>query len=190
MSSNERTDKRVIKTKDSLKRALVTLLSKNKENKLENISIITLTDEAGINRKTFYLHYKDVLSVYKEIVTNLQDKLVNAINSMSLETIYSDQAIFNVLYLIKNDEFVSSIIKDSVYSRKALFTIENIIVETIYERYLQAQPANPKLVLEPLQFNVYGCLKVFYNYLRSKEDFDLKTLASRLANFTYKIRDD
>ena len=85
MSPNNKTDKRVIKTKDSLKRALVQLLS---NHKLECISIKSLTDAAGINRKTFYLHYKNVRAVYDEIINNLNEKLVSKLIDTDLSLIY------------------------------------------------------------------------------------------------------
>ena len=59
-----RVDKRIIKTKNNLKSALVELL---KTHKIEDISIVELTNLANVNRKTFYLHYNEVSSVFKEI---------------------------------------------------------------------------------------------------------------------------
>ena len=74
-------DKRIAKTKEHLKNALVKLL----ENKsLDDISIVELTTLANINRKTFYLHYKQVPLVFKEIKENVLDKLSKVINKYDL----------------------------------------------------------------------------------------------------------
>lgn len=66
-------DLRIIKTEESLRKALLTLL---KTNPLETITISELCRLAQINRGTFYLHYRDVHGVFrhyfKEIVEDLQ----------------------------------------------------------------------------------------------------------------------
>jgi AcrR family transcriptional regulator len=56
-------DLRVVKTQENLRRALLTLL---KSKPLETITVAELCRHANINRGTFYLHYKDVLEVFKK----------------------------------------------------------------------------------------------------------------------------
>jgi len=65
-------DQRVIQTKRSLHGALLALL-KNKP--LESISVSELCREAGINRGTFYLHYKDVGALFDEHLRSLLQDL-------------------------------------------------------------------------------------------------------------------
>lgn len=66
-------DLRIIKTEDSLRKALLALL---KTKPLETITISELCRLAQINRGTFYLHYRDVHGVFRhyfeEIVIDLQ----------------------------------------------------------------------------------------------------------------------
>ena len=50
-------DRRIQKTKHNLKTALVKLLE---TKKLEQITIVELTQKADVNRKTFYLHYTEI----------------------------------------------------------------------------------------------------------------------------------
>ena len=51
-----KTDPRVIKTRNSLRKALVYLM---RRDKIENISVQKITETANITRGTFYLHYRD-----------------------------------------------------------------------------------------------------------------------------------
>ncbi|MFV0556525.1 MAG: TetR/AcrR family transcriptional regulator [Lactovum sp.] len=53
---NNNPDLRVIKTKQNIKKAFLNQLE---ERGFEKITISSLTDEALVNRTTFYLHYKD-----------------------------------------------------------------------------------------------------------------------------------
>jgi len=59
-----RTDSRPIKTKKSIKQALLILL---KEKDMSSITISELAVAASVSRKTFYLHYKDISDILDEI---------------------------------------------------------------------------------------------------------------------------
>ncbi len=54
--AGNKTDPRVVKTRNSLRKALVYLM---RREKLEDISVQKITETANITRGTFYLHYKD-----------------------------------------------------------------------------------------------------------------------------------
>lgn len=66
-------DLRVVKTKQTIHRALILLL---KKKPVSQIKITELCKEASINRGTFYFHYQDVGDVlqelFKEIMQDLQ----------------------------------------------------------------------------------------------------------------------
>ena len=81
MSEVVRVDKRITKTKNNLKTALVKLLE---NHKIEDISIVELTKLANVNRKTFYLHYNEIPSVLREIENTTYDKVKNLISGYEL----------------------------------------------------------------------------------------------------------
>ncbi|MDR3247243.1 MAG: TetR family transcriptional regulator C-terminal domain-containing protein [Treponema sp.] len=58
------TDRRIRKTRDLIKQALIKLLF---EKDLKDITVSELTGLADINRGTFYLHYKDVPDLFSQI---------------------------------------------------------------------------------------------------------------------------
>jgi len=64
-----KTDRRIQRTCQSLRRALLELI---KEKKYDDISIEEITERANVGRATFYLHYKDkedlLLEEFSEIV--------------------------------------------------------------------------------------------------------------------------
>ncbi len=57
------TDRRTRRTQESLRAALITLLS---QKELRNISVKELTELADVNRSTFYLHYADIYDLYQK----------------------------------------------------------------------------------------------------------------------------
>ena len=58
-----KTDLRILKTRESLQHALLSLL---KEKPLEKITVAELCRVSRINRGTFYLHYKDINGLFNE----------------------------------------------------------------------------------------------------------------------------
>ena len=68
-------DLRVVKTKEALHTALLTLL-KNKP--LEAISISEICRIAKVNRGTFYLHYAQVGDLFEEYFKEIMDDLANS----------------------------------------------------------------------------------------------------------------
>ena len=57
-------DRRIKRTKKALKQSLLKLL---REKEINQISIQELTEEADMNRATFYLHYRDIYDMLQQI---------------------------------------------------------------------------------------------------------------------------
>ncbi len=76
-------DKRVIRTKRSIRNALFKLMEcKN----IEDISISELTANANVNRRTFYTHYRNITDILDEI----EAELVQALTEMLATADYSN----------------------------------------------------------------------------------------------------
>lgn len=65
-----KTDPRVVKTRNSLRKALVYLM---RREKIEDISVQKITETASITRGTFYLHYKDKHDFIKSAIKEILD---------------------------------------------------------------------------------------------------------------------
>ena len=66
--AGNKTDPRVVKTRNSLRKALVYLM---RREKLEDISVQKITETANITRGTFYLHYKDKKDLMRSLMNSL-----------------------------------------------------------------------------------------------------------------------
>ncbi len=75
MAANK-TDPRVIKTRNSLRKALVYLM---RREKLEDISVQKITETANITRGTFYLHYKDKQDFIQSAIQEIVDDFFNQV---------------------------------------------------------------------------------------------------------------
>lgn len=68
-------DKRVIKTKKSIRNAFIALI---REKPLNQITVAEISRKAELGRGTFYLHYKDLYDLYAHI----EDELYNELEEM------------------------------------------------------------------------------------------------------------
>ena len=62
------TDKRVLKTKKAIKAAHLSIME---EKDISDITISELTRKAGINRRTFYTHYRSISDIIDEIESDM-----------------------------------------------------------------------------------------------------------------------
>ena len=101
-----KTDPRVVKTRNSLRKALVYLM---RREKIEDISVQKITETASITRGTFYLHYKDkhdfIKSAIKEILDDFFAEVMVDSDDFSLSMkrtvqVFSVSRAFN--YIEKN----------------------------------------------------------------------------------------
>ena len=68
-------DIRIVKSKESLMSALVSLLQKKK---LEDLSISEVCQEANVNRNTFYSHYTNIRELFEEMKGQYLESLLSS----------------------------------------------------------------------------------------------------------------
>lgn len=78
------TDLRVIRTKQILKDGLCALLM---EKSLNDISVRELCEFTGLNRGTFYLHYKNIRALTESIEDEFFDNFISAVISPSSDNV-------------------------------------------------------------------------------------------------------
>lgn len=120
--------KRKTESKQYIKKALTLLLQ---DKPFEQISISDITRKAGINRGTFYLHYKDKYDMLKqfkeELLTNLYTILRNNHHDTDRYTIL----VNTFAYLQSDFEFIQafSMISSMNFSK----TIKDFVLDIILE---------------------------------------------------------
>lgn len=72
-------DKRIIKTKNNIKRTLIEML---KDKKYEDITVKELCECAETSRITFYTHYSDKTELVSDIFEDMRKKATNEYNKL------------------------------------------------------------------------------------------------------------
>ena len=87
-------------TKKALVVSLKKLLSKKE---LSKITIANITDECGVNRQTFYYHFKDIYDLLEWIYKN---EVIDEIDNKDED--WQQRFLYIFKYVLKNKEFVKN----------------------------------------------------------------------------------
>jgi AcrR family transcriptional regulator len=111
-------DRRVRKTKDRIKRTLITLLLKKE---LNDITVSELAESADINRGTFYLHYKDTADLFREIENEMVEEFSRYITRYKSNSVFSRVPVLGDLiqYVAVNGDVCRALLR----SRESNFIV-------------------------------------------------------------------
>jgi AcrR family transcriptional regulator len=100
-----KTDPRVIKTRNSLRKALVYLM---RREKIENISVQKITETANITRGTFYLHYRDKQDFIESAMKDILDDFFDQVMVDSEDYSLSKERTVQVISLQKAFQYIEN----------------------------------------------------------------------------------
>lgn len=160
MKEKNKADRRIQRTRQALRSALLEII---KENKYDSISVEEITQRANLGRATFYLHYKDkedlLVDVFNEIVNERARTISNIPFSAWLPELENpDRSTENkpVLPLlmafrhIRHHADLYQILLKNEKSDRTLERIRKIIAQSITE-FLQKKLENDPI---PILFEV------------------------------------
>ena len=179
-----RVDKRIIKTKNNLKSALVELL---KTHKIEDISIVELTNLANVNRKTFYLHYNEVSSVFKEIENTTYELVKKYVYNIQSSIDNVETYLYDLFKIFIDDVNVLTIIRETQYAKTFTVMLEKLLIESTNKNYEQlTNNSTPHILQYTIAYHVFGSVRLFYTWIRNCQNLDLKVFSKFLANIIIK----
>ncbi len=167
-------DKRQIKTKKAIIGAFITLLQK------KNISKITITElsqTAGIDRKTFYLHYNSIEGLYNDLGSMLVSLIKDVIIDYSTaeKSPYFLFAGVNDIISEKIDLF-KDIAKNNDFS-DFMLNIKDILSNELINLYGRSNtPASERFKLTA-EFIASGTVAMYLRWLKGEADISMDELA-------------
>jgi AcrR family transcriptional regulator len=99
-------DRRIIKSQQAIKMALIELMS---EKSFDNITIQDISDRANVNRGTIYLHYLDKFDLLDKIVEEHINNMSNFCES-AVEMDWIESTVHCMEYLESNYLFFSTML--------------------------------------------------------------------------------
>lgn len=178
-------DKRIIKTKTSIKNAFMNIML---DKELNKITISDIAEKALINRSTFYLHYNDVKSVMDDIDEDIINVISNLVKNFDIADLYTN------LYLLFSNlslefEKDNAYKKYILYSKAASYTsarLKEILTKELLKAYLKFFPnRNLPLTEYKVQFVASGIIDAYLKW--SKEETPKVRLEDLCKSFSETV---
>lgn len=179
---DQKTDKRVIKTKHAIYKAFVELLN---EKDINQITITDVAKKANINRKTFYNYYSDINDVMEEIenlvvaafiknigtveFTNMADFLTEIFIKFT-ETVNHDLEFYGLLFKTNNRSFL-------------IVKIVDILKKYVQQRIEETETLDQKRFKVAVDLCIPGIISVYMNWFTNSYDYSIEELSSLLTDF-------
>lgn len=173
-------DKRCKKTRKAIKTALMGLMS---EKDISEITITEIADEADINRKTFYAHYKDVYGILDEIENDMIEKLFHILdNADILKSMYNPYPLLKELTseINKDFEFYKLLVQSKNYN-SLLNKIKGIFTEKFLELSGETIKADRELLSFAIDFISSGITSVYKTWFASERNISLEQLSKSMS---------
>ncbi len=184
----EMEDRRAVRTKKNLKRALLTLL---KEKDLLDITITEVAQFAGCNRVTFYSHYRDLQALLAAIVDDYLDDFVENFRkgfqnrkSFAANDVNRQLPIFEFIY--ENQFIFSMILKGEVLPGSQNQFCESLVKVSGTE--LELKEDDSEIEIPPLNyFSTYGSLGFFLYWAMNDYKEPPEVMAQKLSYLQGKM---
>lgn len=169
MMESETIDPRIIRTKQLLVEAFQKV---SREKKMSQITVKNITDEATVNRATFYAHFtdKDDILDYTLSVTILKDLNDN----LNISEVLNEDILRNIFISISKymiDVQQSCQLNSDVFCHKAQQRINNELEDIFAIMLENSYPNQPRdIIVNSASFLAAGIAGLALHYLHTSKD--------------------
>lgn len=173
-------------TASLMNQALLELL----ENKdIEFITITEITQKAGVNRSTFYLHYDNVDDLLEETIENINKEFISSFNINATPELNSKESAF----LITDNQLIPYLnfckknkrILKLVHKKPNLFQCEKAykkMYDTIFYPAISQFLNNETQKIYNLEFFTQGIKGIIYKWIELDCETDIEEIMSIIKN--------
>ncbi|HAG04316.1 MAG TPA: hypothetical protein DCG28_02640 [Lachnospiraceae bacterium] len=154
-------DKRVQRSINMLENAYIELLL---EKPLNKILVKDVTDRAGVNRGTFYLHYNGVNDILESIERKIEEELIGIFDNLPKDDLYD--RVYEALEFARKNKDIFTVLLGPDGDIKFTEKIMSIIGSKImFFGSGSEERVNTKINIMA-DFCLYGCLGVIGGWLK------------------------
>lgn len=154
-------DRRIIKTRNSIKQAYMQLMLDHEMNEL---TISDIAEKAAINRSTFYLHYTSLNDVMNDIENELAEKIQTIVNRFDIKNFQESLKIFfgTLLNVLNANDTLRKYMFYSTNSQTVTLRMKKVFADTIIDAIRTSDKIKytPKM-LYPAVFATSGLVDMF-----------------------------
>lgn len=184
----KKVDRRVIKTRRQLKKGLAALM---KEKSVNQITVKELVEEVDINRSTFYLHFKDIQDLLREIEESMEAQIKRAIEEHPIvsgneNAFYFIEDMFRVL---DEEREISKALIGPNGDMGFIHRIERIIKENSRGTLEKMFPGKKEDLKYFYAFCLSGCLGLVKVWLNEGEEKSPEEMAQMTFSMIANAKD-
>lgn len=184
----KKVDRRVIKTRRQLKKGLAALM---KEKSVNQITVKELVEEVDINRSTFYLHFKDIQDLLREIEENMEAQIKRAIEEHPIVSGNENAFYFieDMLRVLDEEREISKALIGPNGDMGFIHRIERIIKENSRGTLEKMFPGKKEDLKYFYAFCLSGCLGLVKVWLNEGEEKSPEEMAQMTFNMIANAKD-
>ncbi|MGG4107235.1 TetR/AcrR family transcriptional regulator [Paenibacillus lautus] len=180
-SSNKMTDRRIVRSKEALKQALLSLLS---QKSFSSISITEIVELANYNRGTFYTHYDNKEALLDDILTPLMEELIASFRAPygEVDVFHIDELPANAVkifdYIHQNADVYTALFKSDVLPllRDKMFSaLKQIAMEDL--DYPRGELNHELLII----YNMHALLGLVFHWIENNFQYPVPYMRDQLV---------
>ena len=186
MCEEEKIDRRVRKSKEAIRTALVKLL---KHKDIEDITVTEIAKEADVNRKTFYNNYENIYQVIEEIENDIVISFTDLLSKINLDEMLKQPLKFfeTLTNIVQKDfEFYSNLVQAQ---RLGGFNLVLKITETLKESVKANLPKElfkDKFTMEfSIDYMITGMMEGYTEWLQNPKEISLEKLTNTMSTIMF-----
>lgn len=184
MTSQPRaTDRRVLRTKKNIRQTFLQLLS---EKSLTQLTVKELSEQADINRKTFYMYYSNIEEILSELEDELVQKLVLVFEKELFEReIFDSYSFFENLNLaIQGDIELYRTLNHSDLLPHLILRAKNALIDVFFRKYNIPADSDSERYILYAEYAASGILSMYTKWFSSDSHMSLEELTRTAAEIT------
>ena len=183
-TEQKKPDRRVVRTKKAIRNAFARLSSRRS---LGEITVKELSEEADINRKTFYNYYSDIFQVMDEVENEIVTAFTAAFRSVDLAEALQDPNLIvsRMMRIIDDDlDFYGHVFSLGV-NASLLDKLIRVRKEMIREEVNRTVTVDQELLNFALDVEIGGLVSAYQAWFSSGRRMDRETLAKNVSAITF-----
>ncbi|MDO5518781.1 MAG: TetR/AcrR family transcriptional regulator C-terminal domain-containing protein [Clostridium sp.] len=184
MEKVKKQDRRINKTKNSIRSVVITLIQKKD---ISQITVKELAETADINRKTFYMHYSSIEEVLDQIENEIIEKLLNLLNKYDFfEDKFDGSAFFSSLNDVISEDFdlYKKLICANSYNF-LLVKVKKILKDIIMERLDNKVNDSSEMLNLYAEFISSGVMNMYIDWFTTNSDIPLEELTKAASKISF-----
>ncbi len=177
---SDKMDRRIVKTKRAIHRAFLGLIA---SKSYKEITVKDLAETAGVNRKTFYNHYKDIKELIDEIETEVVHSFDVAMAGIDVHETLQDPELLcsRLLKIVERTQDMCENIMRIQYDGNFVNKIADALENSVRRNSRDEINLDDSTVSFLMKFAVAGMLQTYQTWYNSDRQESIEEVTRRIS---------